>query len=217
MRSLVVLTLFLCLLFGPVADADPLDSYLPKSGALLGKAMELTSSAEDQRIAAKFQQATQKDPAWFRTYAAKVKDGDPLPYHPRLGVTKAEYDRLINTKLSLAEKGAVSIELKTDAQGGLELSADGLASALNGVRLPPGQKSAETPHGKLTVYTEISQDNPESPLGRWKGVQWKNDGTSAPVVTLAVGRRQKTGDGILYYNVSEGINQQTLIVVYRLN
>jgi len=200
-----------------LAHAEVLDRYLPKSGVMQGQVMEIAALPEDERIAEKFKQAVEKDATWFQSYAAKVKNGEPLPYHARLGITKAEYDRFLHAKMKLSDRGTVSIKFKTDAQGNLEFSADGKASALNGVRLPQGQKYVETSDGKLTAFTEISQDDAESPTGRWAGVQWKKQDAGS-AVTLAIGRRQPTGDGILYYNVAKAnFAQQTLIVIYRMD
>jgi len=198
------------------SSAQPLDPYLPKSGVINGQAMELGATAEHARIAGKMQHAIQEDAAWLKSYVAKAKPGEPLPYHPRLGVTKAEYDTLLHAKMSLIDRGSVSIKLTANAQGALEFAADGLAGGLNGVTLSPERKSAQTPYGNLTVTSEISQDDAESATGRWKGVQWKKE--SAPAVTLALGRRQ-SGHGILYYDVTPAANSpgQSLIVIYRLD
>lgn len=204
-------------LFAP-AHAEILDPYLPKSGVLVGHIMEITPSPEDERIAAKFKQAIEKDTSWFQSYVAKVKNGEPLPYHPRLGITKTEYDRLLHAKPELSDRGAVSIKIKTDAQGNLGFSADDKANPLNEVRLPLGQKYVETPFGKLTTLTDVSQDDAESPTGRWSGVQWKNQVSAGPAITFAIGRRKPTGDGILYLNVAKAnLEQQTLIVIYRMD
>lgn len=213
MRSVLsALALLLC--FGSAASAQAADPYLPKSGVIAGQVMELTASAELGRVTEKMQRAAQKDAAWFKSYVAKANPDQPLPYHKRLGLTKAEYDVILNAKMTLRDKGPVSIKV-TASDGKVEFAADGLARALNGVRLPAGQKEAETPHGKLTKFSEISQDDAESPIGRWKGVQWKKE--DAPAVTLAIGRRG-SGDGILYYDVATSQNGpgQTLIVIYRL-
>jgi hypothetical protein len=200
------------------AHAEILDPYLPKSGVIVGHVMEIAALPEDERIAAKFKQAIEKDAAWFQSYVAKVKNGEPLPYHPRLGITKAEYDRLLHAKSGLSDRGAVSIKVKTDAQGNLGFSADDKASALNEVRLPRGQQYVETPFGNLTTLTDVSQVDAESPTGRWKGVQWKKQDAAGLAVTLAIGRRVPTGDGILYLNVAKAnLEQQTLIVIYRMD
>jgi hypothetical protein len=195
------------------ASAQVADPYLPKSGVIAGRVMELTASAELARATAKMQRAAQRDAAWFKSYVAKASPDQPLPYHQRLGITKAEYDVILNAKMSLRDKGAVSIKV-TASEGKVEFAAEGLA--LNGVRVSAGQKEAETPVGKLTKFSEISQDDAQSPTGRWKGVQWKKE--DAPAVTLAIGRRE-SGDGILYYDVATSQNGpgQTLIVIYRLD
>lgn len=216
MRTILsALALLLCI--GSAAHAEPLDPYVPKSGILAGQAMELMASRELVRVTEKMQRAVQKDAAWFKSYVAKAKPDAPLPYHKRLGLTQAEYESLLHAKMSLREKGAVTIKLTKNAQGDLEFAADGLAKALNGVRVSAGQKDVETPYGKLTAFSEISQDDPESATGRWKGVKWKKEG-AVPEVTLAIGRRE-SGEGILYYNVTAAQSDpgQTLIVFYRLD
>lgn len=143
MRSILSTALLLYIGFCSVASAQLLDAYLPKSGVIAGQAMELGATPEAVRVSTKLQAAIQKNQAWFTSYAAKVKEGDPLPYDRRLGVTKAEYDVILNAKMVLTPKGAVSIKVKTDAKGNLEFASEGIAGALNGVRVPSGQKYAE--------------------------------------------------------------------------
>jgi hypothetical protein len=49
-------------------------------------------------------------------------------------------------------------------------------------------------------------------------VQWKKQDAAGLAITLAIGRREPTGDGILYLNVAKtNLEQQTLIVLYRLD
>ena len=95
MRSILSTALLLYIGLCSAASAQLLDAYLPKSGVIAGQAMELGATPEVVRISAKLQAAIQKNQAWFTSYAAKVKEGDPLPYDRRLGVTRAEYDRMM--------------------------------------------------------------------------------------------------------------------------
>jgi hypothetical protein len=215
MRSIIP-AMLLCIGVCAPASAQLLDPYLPKGGVIAGQVMELGASTEHARIAEKMQRAIQQDTAWFKSYVIKAKPGEPLAYHAKLGITEGEYDILLHAKMSLIDKGRASIKVTANTQGNLEFAAEGLAAALNGVKLPPGQKSAETPYGSLAAFSEISQDDAQSATGRWKGVQWKKE--DVPAVTLAMGRRE-SGDGILYYNVTPAANNpgQTLIVIYRLD
>lgn len=215
MRS-IFLAVLLCISLCLPASAQVLDPYLPKGGTIAGQVMELAASAERARVAEKMQRAIQQDTAWFKSYVIKAKPGEPLAYHARLGITKAEYDLLLHARMSLIDKGPVSIKLAINAQGNLEFAADGLAAVLDGVKLRLEQKYAETPYGNLATFSEVSQDDAQSATGRWKGVQWKKEGL--PEVTLAMGRRE-SGDGILYYNVTPTTNDRgrTLIVIYRLD
>jgi hypothetical protein len=215
MRSIIP-AMLLCIGVCAPASAQLLDPYLPKGGVIAGQVMELGASTEHARIAEKMQRAIQQDTAWFKSYVIKAKPGEPLAYHAKLGITEGEYDILLHAKMSLIDKGRASIKVTANTQGNLEFAAEGLAAALNGVKLPPGQKSAETPYGSLAAFSEISRDDAQSATGRWKGVQWKKE--DVPAVTLAMGRRE-SGDGILYYNVTPAANNpgQTLIVIYRLD
>ena len=208
-----------------IANAEGVEQYIPGDRVIRGSLMELVAPRDLQNIVAKFQAAAQNDQDWFKSYIAKHADSQPLPYHPRLGITQAEYDRFlkISETLDLQEKAAVIIKVEQLDDGSLRLVSDDNSLPLNGIRLLPAQNVVETKYGKLGTFTKIDQADPDSPTGRWTGVQWsklERTGQGAMAVKLAIGKRTDHGDGIIYFDVQNFMSgmaeEYHVIVLYPL-
>lgn len=219
MRMIASALLCLCAGFFDLARAEALTPYLPKSGILQGQVMELVTPADIALIAKKLEDAARRDPVWFTEQVKKTPQGAPMAYDPRMGVTKEEYVRFGQAKhlMTMRPSGSVTVKIATDAKGKKQFAADGRAKALNGISLPPDQAYVETPFGQLSTVSRISQKDPKSPLGRWSGVQWKKSEIGAPVVALAVGRREDTGEGVIYYKVTGVADAAELIILYKMD
>jgi hypothetical protein len=219
MRMIVSALLCLCAGFFDVARAEALTPYLPKSGILQGQVMELVAPDDIAQIAKKLEDAARRDPVWFTEQVKKAPKGTPLVYDPRMGVTAEEYVRFGQAKhlMTMRPSGAVTIKIATDAKGKTQFAADGRAKALNGISLPPDQAYVDTPFGQLSTVSRISQEDPKSPAGRWSGVEWKKSEIGGPVVALAVGRREETGEGIIYYRVTSVAGVAELIILYKMD
>jgi hypothetical protein len=203
--------------------AAPVDAYLPKSGVINAKLMVIAGSPEAEQLSQKFQAAVAKNKAWFMGYVKKhEKDPGDLPYDPRFGVTKDEYDRIAHPKLQLKEIGQLKITVKTDAKGAKILDVPANAKALSGISVAAGGTRATSPAGDLQPGDDIHNADTEAPTGAWNGVSFHTDGDpqhGEPAVLLAFGKREKEADGILYYRQS-GTSQgqaREVVLLYPLD
>jgi hypothetical protein len=189
-----------------LAHAAPVDAYLPDSGVMDARLMTVEGSPEDERIAQKMAQAKAKNAKWFMAYVKKhEKTAGIMPYDPRLGVTRDEYERFAHPKLGLREIGRITITIKPDAQGARVLDVPADAKALMGFAIAADGRSAATPAGVLPAAADIHNTDPDAPTGPWSGVSFGTDGdppNGKPAVQVAFGRREKERDGIMYYHVS---------------
>jgi hypothetical protein len=221
MRMIVWALLYICGGLLNVAHAEALTPYLPKSGIVQGQVMGLVAPTDTVLIAKKMQDAISRDRAWFVEHVKKTPQGTPLAYDPRMGITKDEYARVLQMQnvMTMRPIGSVTVKFAVDADGKMQIAADGLAKVLNGISLPPGQKYVDTPLGQLSTVSKVSQNDPKSPLGRWSGIQWAKSKIGGSSITLAVGRRDETGEGVIYYNVTGSANgsQDSLIILYKID
>ncbi|WP_158806761.1 hypothetical protein [Beijerinckia sp. L45] len=203
--------------------AGPLDPYLPKSGTIKGHVVVLEVAKEDQAISKQFQLAVQNNMDWFKHYVTNNKAGEPLPYNSKMGVTEAQYTQLLHMKPSLIEKAAIDITVNRGPDGRVAfVSSDPAAASLQGTTFPPDGKLAQTPFGTLTVYNAIHQKDENAPFGVWDGAEWAKvaaDGADEPSVKIAFGKREPSGQGLFYYQVSPTKEkpEQSLVVTYPLD
>ncbi|MDR3463426.1 MAG: hypothetical protein P4L76_14030 [Beijerinckiaceae bacterium] len=203
--------------------AGPLDAYLPASGTIKGRVVELRVAPEDQAISKRFQVAVQGNMDWFKNYVKSSKPGEPLPYNAHMGITEAQYTQLLHMKAEFKEKGTVEIKLNRAADGTVSFeTSDAAAANLKGTRFLDGEKVAETPFGKLAIFNEIHQGDANAPFGVWNGAEWarvSEDTTQSPSVKVAFGKREPSGEGVFYYQVSpyKDQDEQSLVVLYKLD
>jgi len=196
------------------ASGSEIRNFLPSLGVHRSRTMIMMAPREYSVLAERMAAAAQRDPAWFESYVARHSGADGLlPYHPNLGVTEAEYQRFIELmdqfRLGEIERGELSV--RAGPGGSLTISAGGHAGYLSGITIYP--EYVQTSHGLLTHREEINQNDPTSPTGRWRGVQWSNEGRpDVPLVKLALGRRE-SGEMVIYYDVTPS-EDETLFLLY---
>ena len=211
------------------AHAGPLDAYLPKSGMIEGHVMTLGVAPEDQAIDRQFRSAVQKNMDWFKKAVTGNKTGTPLPYDRRMGVTEAQYQQLQHMKADFHSGAAITIKVARSADGAVSFaSQDPAAAGLDKVTFPTGEKAAATPYGSLDVFNAIHQDDARAPIGTWTGAEWAHvapsedaspDHSDKPSAKIAFGKREPSGEGVMYYQVAPyaGHEEQSLVVFYKLD
>jgi hypothetical protein len=176
--------------------------------------MQLVAPPRLNLLTAKLQQAAQKQPEWWMDQLRKAKPGEPLPYHPRLGMTKAEYKELLSLggAFTLRKIKMVRLSVKRDGMritfnGGEELPD------LKAVVVNLGTGAVTTPFGTAADWSRIEAGPDQKATGPWNGVEWKlervNERTGlGTVVTFDLGRLRQTGRGLLRYEVLQ-VNEQS--------
>lgn len=136
-----------------------------------GEIVVASADAEVEAIAAKMQAAVKKDPSFFQSQVKKAGPGQPIAYDKKLGVSEAEFKKLIEAGAS----GGFILKKVTDAQ--LSVSPGGFAIAG-----PNANYSFRTKVSPANVIAgEFSKpygapqkfDNPKAPGGGMKGFSFK--------------------------------------------
>lgn len=228
-RSLAFASLVALLALPAAARADgPLDAYLPKSGTIEGHVMTLSVAPEDQAIDRQFRAAVANNMDWFKKAVTGNRAGQPLPYDRRMGITEAQYQQLQHMKADFHAGAPITIKVEhTDGKVSFA-SSDPAAAGLTKVTFPASETVAETPYGKLDIFNRIHQDDARSPLGAWTGAEWAHvapsqdaspDHSDKPSAKIAFGKREPSGQGVMYYQVAPyaGHAEQSLVVFYKLD
>ena len=208
---------------GPARAASPLDAYLPASGTIVGHVMKLGVALEDQAIDRQFKTAVQANMDWFKKYVTGQKSGVPLPYDHRMGISEAQYEQLQHMKADFQPGAPITITIAKNADGSLTLgSPEASGAVLKGVIIPPEGKKVETPYGDLAIVNAIHQTNANAPIGVWNGIEWakvEESGADLPSAKIAFGKREPSGEGVMYYQVApyKDHEEQSLVVFYKLD
>lgn len=208
------LVTFIAVIFANQLMAAEWTTYFPTNKIIKAKVMAIGSSKEIAIITQKLQQGIASHPQWFQKYVSELRSGEAMPYHTNLGVTKAEYEQFLKLKdVTLHEIGTVQVEFKSVQNGDIVIKTIPV-SPIDGLLV--SKNSVTTPHGITTRFTSIHNTNTKSPTGAWNGIQWSLNNLDdqdikktnlteikGKKVQLAVGKLEKTGEGILYYDLKD--------------
>lgn len=128
-----------------------------------------------EKYIAKVEAAVQQDPKWFKEYSANAKPNEPLPYHEKIGLTKAEYDEYLKlwAQREFRQIGEdVMLLLRQKTPDTWTLTATKGASPISLLTYSTKDDTFESVNGKLVKGDDIKTE-PESILGAWTGSEWK--------------------------------------------
>ena len=190
-------------------DADRVASLIP-DGAVTAEVLTPDYSQRMQEISRRLINAAQADPIWFQSWIAHHPSG-ALPWHPNLGVTRAEYD------LYLREGRAAKFVVRTRVRLTFErtgrgrrwvLHGWGLLAPLEGLVIDLDAGRTTSPRWGALPFFGVAQPTdpgvqlPWSWYGVWKGTHVVGDPRKrgqAASASLHVGPLGDTGMVGMYW------------------
>lgn len=190
--------------------------YIPSSSTASARIMELSFPRKHAEITLKIQKAMRADPNWTSEYIRKNDKPGPLPYNPKLGISKSEYEQFLSSKLGLVEKGKTKLSFIKNKDGSITIMTDKRGLPLNGITILSDNKGVKTPYGVLDRFSTINNKDKNSPTGPWQGMQWKIENIidanhfppSISAVKFSIGVLDSKKEGILYYDVKNSPTQE---------
>lgn len=200
-----------------------ISSYMPKSDKVTGSVMKLSISQEYMDIAQKLQKAIQANQAWFMEYSKAAKPDAPLPYDEKMGITKEEYQKLIDAdkNVKLVEEKKIDIAFTKMADGKIKITTTP-TSPIDKIIIDE-KVGVTTDHGLLKDATVVNNQDKNSVTGPWKGMQWKTESMNeakkeAKSIKFAIGALENQDQNIVYYDVLDMGNgkkeQYSYIIFY---
>jgi hypothetical protein len=127
-------------------------------------------SKEVEALAVRMEATARRNSGWFQAYTHRY--GRPLPYHPRLGVTKQEYQRYLdesaNTPLAVTQRATLTFKQQGFAHRWV-LSGWGKLAPINGMVIDLDQGYAQNRRGIMPLLGTASPDKaPQSARLDWK-------------------------------------------------
>ena len=186
--------------------------------------MDLIASPRVQELMQRFQTAVRSDPAWLLEYAkANDRPGEPLPYHPKMGVSEAEYKEMLSLseEMRLAPVAKAELIVRAEPNGRFTLDGGHALPELTGISIDMEKNRVETPFGVTTTTSQIKPSSEQKATGPWSGVSWKRedlnmDMMTGTVVKFSIGRLQESGQGILYYDAKRMANRSMEARAFRV-
>jgi hypothetical protein len=152
-----------------------LKNLIPKGKHIADIMDGVRQNPRQATLTKKFQNGIKNNYEWFVEYMKPVPEGEPMPYHAKLGMTKEEYDELMgylnNIEIVSTGKENIEVEIKNDtiyfkSQGKLS-DYDSLKIDLKGNTVLFGQY--------IMPFSDTSNiTNDKNGLrSKWKGYTWK--------------------------------------------
>jgi hypothetical protein len=169
--------------------------------------MDLRPPAEAETLMRQWLGALRADPDWYASYSkAHSRPGEPLPYHPKMGMSQAQYQRMLvlakQTRLTRIERAVLTVT----REGATRVALHGGAALpdLTGITVDFAADRVTTPFGRLEGSQPIAVTDPDSATGPWSGRTWRFDTVDpatgqGAVVQFNLGRLAD-GTPILYYD-----------------
>jgi hypothetical protein len=210
----------------PPIPASEIEKLLP-AGAVTADVVSVVTEPRYDELVQKMRASLAKDPAWWEEYRKKADAHGIVPWDPKMGITKPEYDEMLALamKLHLSRVGSTTLTFKRGASG--EITVDGGAGApeLTGVQISRDRKTVGGTYGAMENRQDVHQTDTAAPSGVWNGVQWTGmmrdeKSGDARLAMLALGRMKPSNHGLLFLNVREVAggkpSEKSRIVTYPL-
>ena len=170
--------------------------------------MDLRPPAEAEELMRQWLAALRADPDWYLAYSKEhSRPGEPLPYHPKMGMSEARYGRMLSlakqTELVAVERASLTVTREGPTR--LALHGGVALSDLTGISVDFAADRVTTPYGRLEGSEPIvvaEDDTPAMPA--WSGRAWRFDAFDeaagqGPAVVFYLGRLHD-GRPFLHYD-----------------
>jgi hypothetical protein len=207
MKTLLLGLLIVLSGFSSLAQTNflPQIKQLLPAGKCSADVMEVAFPKRFLELGEKLQIAVTTNKDWWLDYIKNnAKEGEPLPYSPKFGLTKKEYSEYLSLgeKRTLEKIRSGTLLVKTNLSG-LEFDGGSELSDLTGIKINLKELSITTPFAVLKNPTaKESLGGPA--LGAYSGYEWsfeqsdldKGEGTEA---SFLIGKQKDSGKFFIYY------------------
>lgn len=148
--------------------AQGIESLVP-TGQLKVEVMQLAGPEPYPTLIARFLRAAREHGPWLLEWTKQAGPG-PLPWHPKMGLSRAEYERLLALQSQLRyqpEREAVISVRRSD--GWLVMDGGDALPDLWEVMLNPAARSLRSPLGDCPSFKTIVASVKQKATGPWQG------------------------------------------------
>ncbi len=202
-RSLVGFAAWAWPCTGAAQESPPVEHLLP-AGEHSVDVLQLVPHPELASLGFRMQAAAQANSTRFEEHFASAGPGEPMTYHPNLGVTEEEYARV----LVLADSSSMAVSATVpmtmfEAGSGVSITSPDIP-ALQEFSVASDGGPVTTQQGQLDYLEEVHVDGTGGVLGAWDGHKWRRfegDADSGTFLeeTMSIGRVRDGGCTLISY------------------
>ena len=155
------------------------NNLLPDGKVTADAMNEIKQTPRQAELTEKFQKGIQKNYEWFVAFMKSIPEGQPMPYHRKLGMTKKEYKELEGyfDDIELVSSGKKDITIINDGNI-IQFVANGNISMLNLVKIDLKKNVVFIGEYELPFSRTINVETEDNPLKSiWKGYAWELETT----------------------------------------
>ncbi|PEX89990.1 hypothetical protein [Bacillus cereus] len=148
---------------------------------------------------------------WYLKYAEEeIIPKKTFPYHQNLGITKEEYDFMIdemnNAKYVNTKDGKLLFKKKGDE---IQILSDENLKLIKNIRIDTEKNIIKTPFGECEYEGEIEASDEQKATGPWSGKRWtlKSDGL---LYHFSLGKLKDINKSIIFISI-KGIYKDRII------
>jgi hypothetical protein len=176
-----------------------LHEVLPPGKVMLDPVI-VAYSPRANELMERMQQAVATNRDWFLEQVKLAPPGQPIPYHPNLGLTEAEYEEMLteSKKPRLARTGQ-KIQVTIVKEGTIfSFLSEESDSPFENLRIDASTTDLSAPVGNLGPAKWESSDGANTALGPWEGYTWhfekaEAEANTARLFTLQILRLKRSG------------------------
>ncbi len=130
----------------------------------------------------KIQSSLQNNWEWYQEYIKTVKKGEPLGYHPNLGISENEYEEFlkISKDIEVESTGKEDLEI-VNADNKIKFKGDGRLSIYNDLTIDIKNNQILYKEYILPFLDKVDIEDADNGLkSKWKGYNWAYE---FPVIT----------------------------------
>lgn len=160
------------------ADRKPPFDKLP-TGELIADKMDLYMPPGLRELTLKLQQILSQRQGWWNEYSKLyARQGQPAPYHPNMGISPEEYERILQLtdQIRFDKVSDVAISITRGDDGMFNFATlDGNLLDITGVGVNLEKRVLRTPVGEVKdgVILLAGEDDQSRNLGPWEGFRWR--------------------------------------------
>jgi hypothetical protein len=213
---------FLLVLATAAAGQQPSFRPLLPVGQVDATILQPAADPRFTALAMRLGQAAQADREWWTSHVRSAREGEPLPYDARMGISEIEYRQMLSLADSIVmQRGGTAILGVSTISNGWRLDGGTTFPEMTGIEIDTLALVVRTPFGELREFNVVPANDAQNVTGRWTGPQWKlaqldSAGTTGVAVSFALGKLEANGRTLLLYDAKRARDGQIIERVFRL-